>query len=241
MGLEVARRYFESEDGLKVPAYVVKGNGKPVVIVHGYASSKEEMLGLAFRIAERGFYSVAIDLRGHGENENPFDENALADVNGVVTALASEFGQVYAVGFSLGGLLALASKASYVVAASPPLMQSVVPEAKFMLRLNSCRVKEKDKEALFRILEKLNPVKRRNSAFLLYGKGESRGIAAMIEKWANENDGAYSVISSNQAMLPEVEVEPDKLRDYLPHFVSHLAMPHSRESEEVILRELERL
>ena len=35
MGLEVARRYFESEDGLKVPAYAVKGDGKAVIIVHG--------------------------------------------------------------------------------------------------------------------------------------------------------------------------------------------------------------
>lgn len=43
-----------------------------VVLVHGFASDRSGLSSLARRLAGMGFAVLAIDLRGHGENRNPF-------------------------------------------------------------------------------------------------------------------------------------------------------------------------
>ena len=236
MSVKVSKRFFKSLDGLDVPAYFVepeKTTDKCVLYIHSYASSKEESLGIAVSIAEEGLYCVVIDLRGHGENKNEFDENVLNDVEGVVKDLKNEFKTVITIGHSIGGLLAILSSSDYAIAISPPLMKKVADVAKFMLRLNSCKVREKDEEVLFKILEKLNPPPKRD-ALVLYGEGESEAIKKFIKDWC---DNVIS-IKSNQAVLPRVEVDPTKLMNYLPNFVSHLSTPYSRDALNAIINEL---
>ncbi len=244
MSVRVSKRFFKSLDGLDVPAYFVepeekKSADKCVLYVHGYSSSKDEVLGIAVSIAEEGHCCVAIDLRGHGENKNEFDENVLNDVEGVVKELKKEFKQVISVGHSIGGLLSLLSSADYAIAISPPLMKKVADVAKFMLRLNSCKVVEKDEEVLFRVLERLNPPEKRK-ALLLYGDGESEAVKKFINDWAKDCCEVV-VIKSYQARLPRVEVDAAKLMNYLPNFISHLATPCSREVLDVIKNVLSKL
>lgn len=227
--MEIVRRVFESEDGLEVPAFHVSGgSGRAVIVVHGYSSSKSEWLGFSYELAEKGADVFAIDLRGHGDNPNPLDENVLADVEGVIEELRDEYGRVYAVGHSLGALLSLNSSADFVYAISPPLSARLPPEPVFMLRLNSCRVREEDDDVLFRILDRYTPPERSENAVVFYGKGESRGIQMAVRAWAEGRDVRVVEVDENQASLPEVEVDAEKLVNYLPNFTSHLSVVAAR-------------
>src|SRR5271155_1067571 len=44
-----------------------------VVLVHGFSGDREIMSTLARWMAESGYAVLAIDVRGHGANRNPFD------------------------------------------------------------------------------------------------------------------------------------------------------------------------
>ncbi len=46
-----------------------------VVLVHGFTADRETMSSLARKIAENGYGVLAIDVRGHGENRNPFEND----------------------------------------------------------------------------------------------------------------------------------------------------------------------
>ncbi|AKG91531.1 Alpha/beta hydrolase family [Geoglobus ahangari] len=233
--MEVIRRVFESKDGLEVPAFHVSaGKERAVLVVHGYSSSKSEWLGFSYELAEKGADVFAIDLRGHGDNPNPLDENVLADVEGAIEVLREEYGKVYAVGHSLGALLSLSSSADFVYAISPPLSAKLPPEPVFMLRLNSCRVREKDDGVLFRILEKYTPPERNGNAVVFYGKGESKGIQMGIKAWAEGRNVRVVEVGENQATLPEIEVDAEKLKNYLPNFTSHLSVVAARKIVEEI-------
>lgn len=59
-------------DGNLMTASLVKTDHKVpkglIILIHGIRGQKESFNGLARRLAKRGFHSVAMDLRGHGEN-----------------------------------------------------------------------------------------------------------------------------------------------------------------------------
>ena len=226
--MEVRRRVFNSKDGKEVPSFYINGGGKEaVVIAHGYSSSKSEWLGFGFRVAEKGYDVFVIDLRGHGENVNVLDENVLMDVEGTLESLRQDYDRVVTIGHSLGALLGLCSSSDFVFAISPPLTTKLMPEPAFMLRLNSCTVRETDEGVLLRILQKLNPPERSGNAVIFYGKGESEGIKLSIMNWAKGRDVQVVEIDENQAKMPEVEVSGEKLKNYLPNFVSHLSVKSS--------------
>jgi dienelactone hydrolase len=50
-----------------------------VILVHGLTADRVNTSALARRIAQNGYGVLAIDVRGHGENRNPFDERGLRD------------------------------------------------------------------------------------------------------------------------------------------------------------------
>jgi len=50
-----------------------------VLLVHGFSSDRINSSALARRIAQNGYGVLAIDVRGHGENRNPFDEDGLRE------------------------------------------------------------------------------------------------------------------------------------------------------------------
>ncbi|AXJ97066.1 alpha/beta hydrolase [Sphingomonas sp. FARSPH] len=55
------------------------GEGRPVVLIHGYFSNAEVnwiKYGHAARIADRGFRVIMPDLRGHGASDRPHDPAA---------------------------------------------------------------------------------------------------------------------------------------------------------------------
>jgi pimeloyl-ACP methyl ester carboxylesterase len=106
---DVPVQYFAGRDGAKL-AYREVGQGRPVVLIHGYFSNAVTnwiRYGHAAAIAGRGFRVIMPDLRGHGDSAKPQDRAAyppdiLADDG---FALIEALGLTgYALGgYSLGG------------------------------------------------------------------------------------------------------------------------------------------
>lgn len=125
------------------------------VVIHGYGGNKEEQLGLAWRVAEAGLITCAIDLRGHGENKMPYDDRIEQDVELAVQHYA-RFGKVTAIGHSVGGRLSLLSKADFVIGLSPALRKAFSAQTMAMLeKLRSYRVKEIRPNINFETVERL--------------------------------------------------------------------------------------
>ncbi len=71
-------QFFASFDGERI-AWRELGEGKAVVLLHGYFSNAEVnwlRYGHAAAIAARGFRVIMPDLRGHGESAKPHDPSA---------------------------------------------------------------------------------------------------------------------------------------------------------------------
>ncbi len=132
------------------------GNRHNVLVMHGYGGNKEEQLGLCFRIAEYGFDTYAIDLRGHGENPAPLDIAILDDVNAIVELLAGSSDKVVSIGHSLGGRIALLSKAQFRVGISPSVSRVYSEQTKQAIKnFRQFRVKETTPDVNFEILHQL--------------------------------------------------------------------------------------
>ena len=68
-------RYFDSVDGERI-AWRELGEGRPVVLIHGYFSNAAVnwlKYGHAAAVAAKGFRVIMPDLRGHGESAKPHD------------------------------------------------------------------------------------------------------------------------------------------------------------------------
>ncbi len=68
-------RFFESFDGVRL-AWREMGEGRPVVLLHGYFSDAQTnwiRYGHAAAIAAKGFRVVMPDLRAHGASDKPHD------------------------------------------------------------------------------------------------------------------------------------------------------------------------
>lgn len=144
-------------EGLDVPAIAVTPENfrASVAVVHGYGGNKEEMLGLAWRIAEAGFRAVSIDLRGHGEHPFRLDGEIMHDVEAAIAFLRQE-GPAAAVGHSLGGRLALHSTADFAIGISPAIRKSFSEQTRKHIRaMRSHRVREISDHILFDVLESL--------------------------------------------------------------------------------------
>lgn len=70
--------HFQGRDGVRL-AYREMGEGRPVVLIHGYFSTATETWlrpGHAAEIAARGYRVIMPDLRGHGDSDRPHEAAA---------------------------------------------------------------------------------------------------------------------------------------------------------------------
>lgn len=100
-------------DGVKL-AYERVGAGSPVVLVHGFGSSRVQnwkSTGWYGSLAEAGFSVLAMDCRGHGDSDKPHDpllyhqDRMAEDVTNVMDAAKVKAAPY--VGYSMGGLIGL--------------------------------------------------------------------------------------------------------------------------------------
>jgi len=88
-----------------------------VVLIHGFSSDRVVMSALARRLAENGYGVLAIDVKGHGENRNPFNggeadsSNLRGDVKQAVDYLRNsdlvDGSRIVVMGHSMGAGAAL--------------------------------------------------------------------------------------------------------------------------------------
>ena len=71
---------FESFDGTKI-YYESRGQGKPVVLIHGFISNMESWKRAALYndLTSNGFKVILIDLRGNGRSDRPHVAEAFED------------------------------------------------------------------------------------------------------------------------------------------------------------------
>ncbi len=109
----------------------VWGEGRPVVLIHGWPLSSDTWDPIAIFLAERGFQTIAYDRRGFGRSDHTWkghDYDTLADdLNAVVDALAVD--KFSLVGFSMGGgeVVRYISRRSIERVSSIVLISSIVP------------------------------------------------------------------------------------------------------------------
>ncbi len=99
--------YFSSSDGLDIH-YMTRGEGTPVVLIHGYTANAEDKwfkTGVVEELAKT-HRVVAIDCRGHGRSDKPHEPEKYGpqmaeDVIELMDHLGIEKAHVH--GFSMGG------------------------------------------------------------------------------------------------------------------------------------------
>tara|TARA_R110000824_G_scaffold390760_23_gene588104 strand:+ start:18556 stop:19299 length:744 start_codon:yes stop_codon:yes gene_type:complete len=108
--------YFES-DGLRL-AYRVVGEGAPIVLVHGFASTHEVnwvTTGWSRALVDAGRRVIMADGRGHGASDKPYDaaDYTLEAMAGDVIALMDHLGEPGAdlMGYSMGAMVSLVAAA----------------------------------------------------------------------------------------------------------------------------------
>jgi pimeloyl-ACP methyl ester carboxylesterase len=94
------------------------GTGKPIMLVHGWPLSLRSFEYQMVPLAQRGYRTVAMDLRGFGQSDKPWDGNDYDtwadDIGRVMEAL--DLRDVTLAGFSMGGGVVM----HYVAARSDP-------------------------------------------------------------------------------------------------------------------------
>jgi len=102
--------FFQSSDGLKLAGeFCGNAQDPPVILLHGGGQTRHAWRKTQIALAEGGFYSLAMDLRGHGESDwseegNYAAENFVDDLKIVVASLSTA---PVIVGASLGGIATL--------------------------------------------------------------------------------------------------------------------------------------
>ena len=161
-----------------VPAIEMSSNSdKIAMVIHGYGGNKEEIMGLSSYLYFNGVDSITIDLRGHGESTDDYSIRVLDDIN----ELLEKYGdnkKTIAIGHSLGGRLALLSKADLKIGISPALSKTYSEQTKAMIKnFRSYRVIEESQEINFEILQQLDEITMGNN-LVLYG---TRDIPEIIK------------------------------------------------------------
>lgn len=103
--------FYRAADGTNI-YYEVKGNGYPVVLVHGFivTSSTWKKSPLYLDLLKNGYQVIIMDLRGNGQSDKPhtpqaYENDAQAkDIMGIISELGIKKYDV--IGYSRGSIIA---------------------------------------------------------------------------------------------------------------------------------------
>jgi len=102
--------FATASDGTRL-AYDSVGEGRPIVLVHGFASDRKQNwqnVGWYETLTGAGFRVIAMDCRGHGASDKPHDDGAYGDkmVGDIVSVMdAAKLSRADVMGYSMGGIL----------------------------------------------------------------------------------------------------------------------------------------
>jgi len=101
--------FARTTDGLRI-AFEMSGEGKPVLLIHGFASSRfQNWRATAWykTLNDAGYRVIAMDCRGHGESDKPHEDSFYSydrmagDALAVLNAVGLQSADI--VGYSMGG------------------------------------------------------------------------------------------------------------------------------------------
>jgi dienelactone hydrolase len=225
----------QSADGHTVPAFLIVPEGTTLggaAIAHGYGGGKEQMLGLAARLAETGIAALSLDLRGHGEHPAPLDKELLLDLEAGI-AFMRRFGRVAALGHSLGGRLALHSSADLVVGSSPAIAARTSTAGRQMLvHFGSTGVRAAAPTQILEIFRAMpEPPATPRPKLLLHG---ARDIPTLIEgiRAAAARLPNAEVFEVTERQHAPADLDPEVL-GYLPAWFNHLDLKFNAQATQV--------
>ena len=197
--IKLERKSIEGE-GFNIPTTMltpVNSHGV-AIIVHNYGGCKEETLGLAWRVAEMGFTTGAIDLCGHGEHPLDLDENILQDLDTAISYFKN-FGQVTTIGHSLGGRLALISRADFAIGISPALPKTFTPQTQGLIKqIRDHRVQKSSYPRLFDILEDIPSLEfDADKSLIIHGSQDIPEIVSCCKRFKSQG---FHVTEINNAL-----------------------------------------
>ena len=163
--------YVTTKDGTQIYAKVW-GNGRPVILMHGWPLSADSWDDQALAIADKGFKVIAYDRRGFGRSHQPwsgYEYNTLSDdLADVMKATKCEDATI--VGFSMGGgeVARYMSRHEGKHVSQAILMSSIVP---YMLKTpdNPNGVEKKNFDAMADGIKKDRPAFFENFFHDFYG------------------------------------------------------------------------
>jgi len=139
-------------EGAGVPLhYVERGDGPPVLLVHGLASDAEALAPVAAAVAAGGARAIAYDRRGYGESGAPEPyggttvEEQAEDAAALLRALGTAPAVVAGDGFGALVALDLIKRHGRLVRAavlSNPILFALVPEATELLSAQRAEIEE---------------------------------------------------------------------------------------------------
>ncbi len=128
--------YAKAKDGTKL-YYKDWGEGRPVVLLHGWPLTGDTFDQAGIALAEKGFRAIIPDRRGFGRSDKPWGGNDYDHYTKDVAAILDDAkidGKVAMVGFSMGGGEVARFQTRYPGRTSAAvLISSVVP---YMLKTN---------------------------------------------------------------------------------------------------------
>lgn len=218
-------RGLSAPDGHEIPAFLLTPPSPRggVAVCHGYGGAKEQMLGIAVAIAEKGAVALVFDLCGHGENRAPIGPGMREELEAAV-GFVRRFGRTGAIGHSLGGRLALMSSADVIVAMSPSVMVQMSPQGKWMFEnLPSPAVREPYSGYVLELLEKLGPVPPHGRpSLLLYSERDIQGLLDGAAGLLADLRGAEKRLVTEE-IRPDIQHESGLVR-YLPRWFNHMEL-----------------
>ena len=224
-------------DGHPIPGFLCLPDSPRggALVCPGYGATKEHVLGLAAALAEKGWAALAIDLCGHGENMATIGPGMREEVEAGLRYLR-RFGCTAAIGFSLGGRLALMSSADYMVAISPAVVAEISPQGKWMFEnFPSPAVREPYSGYVLDLLTALGPAPSHNRpCLLLYAE---RDIPAILDGAA----GLKAGLSGAELRHITVDLRPDVKHEhglirYLPRWFNHSELKFNAEVLQAVPR-----
>jgi pimeloyl-ACP methyl ester carboxylesterase len=177
-------------------AFLDEGQGEPIVLVHGFASTKETnwvQTGWVATLQGAGRRVIALDNRGHGQSAKLYDPadyhttKMAADVRALLDHLEIERADV--MGYSMGARIA-----AFLALESPDRVRSMVLGGLGMHLIDGVGLPESIAEALEApsINDVADPQGRMFRAFADQTKSDRRALAACIR-------GSRQVLTREQA------------------------------------------
>ncbi len=117
-GAEYEGMELITEDDVKLKGWYIKGDERCVILVHGYSRSRWDdvyMRPMMEMLWKNGFSILAFDLRAHGESggkHTTLGDKEFLDLKAAFNFCRKKCRNIYIVGYSMGGFLALKAAAS---------------------------------------------------------------------------------------------------------------------------------